>query len=141
RSELAVVGTVGQRNTGTTVRFWPDPKYFDSPRFSTPKLKHNLRAKAVLCPGLAVRFTHEGAPEDDEEWRYEDGLSAYLLDELAGADLIPATPFVGHFRGADEEVDWAVAWLADEGDLVAESYVNLISTPQGGTHVNGFRAG
>jgi topoisomerase IV subunit B len=142
-SELKVVGTVGQRNTGTTVRFWPDPKFFDSPRFSVPKIKHNLRAKAVLAPGLHIRFIHEGVPEDNEDWFYEDGLPAYLMDEMDGAELVPPAPFIGHFRGKDEEVDWAVVWIADEevGDLVAESYVNLIPTPQGGTHVNGYRAG
>ena len=140
-SNLMVVNTVGQRNTGTTVRFWPDPSFFDSPKFTIPKLKHVLRAKAVLCPALRIRFVHEGHGEDDEEWYYEDGLRDYLQDELEGADLVPPEPFVGHFKGADEEVDWAVAWLADEGDLVAESYVNLIPTTQGGTHVNGFRAG
>jgi topoisomerase-4 subunit B len=140
-AELEVVGTVGQRNTGTTLRFWPDPKYFDSPKFTVPKIKHALRAKAVLCPGLTIRFTHEGAPEDDEVWLYEDGLKAYLLDELEGAELVPETPFLGHFQGADEEVDWAVAWVADDSDLVTEGYVNLIPTPQGGTHVNGFRGG
>jgi topoisomerase-4 subunit B len=140
-SNLKVVNTVGQRNTGTTVRFWPDPKFFDSPKFSIPKLKHSLRAKAVLCPGLRIRFTDEGQPEDDQEWFYEDGLTAYLTDELDDAERVPSDPFVGHFRGQDEEVDWAVAWLTEEGDLVAESYVNLIPTTQGGTHVNGFRAG
>jgi topoisomerase-4 subunit B len=142
-SELKVVGTVGQRNTGSTVRFWPDPKFFDSPKFSIPKIKHNLRAKAVLSPGLHIRFVHEGAPEDNEDWFYEDGLPAYLMDELEGAEIVPAKPFIGHFRGKDEEVDWAVVWIAEEepGDLVAESYVNLIPTPQGGTHVNGYRAG
>jgi topoisomerase-4 subunit B len=140
-SNLKVVNTVGQRNTGTTVRFWPDPGFFDSPKFTIPKLKHVLRAKAVLCPGLRIRFVHEGHAEDDDEWYYEDGLRAYLEDELQEAEMVPPQPFVGHFKGADEEVDWAVAWLADEGDLVAESYVNLIPTTQGGTHVNGFRAG
>ena len=142
-SALQVVGTVGQRNTGTTVRFWPDPKFFDSPKFTVGKIKHNLRAKAVLSPGLRIRFVHEGAPEDDEEWHYEDGLPAYLLSELDGAELVPEKPFIGKFKGPTEEVDWAVAWIADEepGDLLAESYVNLIPTPQGGTHVNGFRAG
>ncbi len=140
-SNLKVVNTVGQRNTGTTVRFWPDASFFDTPKFTIPKLKHILRAKAVLCPALRIRFVHEGHGEDDEEWYYEDGLRAYLQDELEGADMVPPEPFVGHFKGADEEVDWAVAWLADEGDLVAESYVNLIPTTQGGTHVNGFRSG
>ncbi|HYN22317.1 MAG TPA: ATP-binding protein, partial [Thermoanaerobaculia bacterium] len=140
-SNLKVVNSVGLRNTGTTVRFWPDPVFFDSPKFSVPKLKHVLRAKAVLCPALRVLFVHEGHSDDDEEWYYEDGLTAYLLDELQETELVPAQPFVGHFKGADEEVDWAVAWLADEGDLIAESYVNLIPTTQGGTHVNGFRSG
>ncbi len=140
-SELRVIGTVGQRNTGTTVRFWPDARFFDSPRFTIPRIKHSLRAKAVLCPGVKLRFTHEGTPEDDEEWYYEDGLTAYLLDELADAERVPAEPFVGRFKGQDEEVDWAVVWLTDDSTLVAESYVNLIPTPQGGTHVNGFRAG
>jgi topoisomerase IV subunit B len=140
-SELQAVGTVGVRNTGTTVHFWPEARYFDSPKFGVPKLKHTLRAKAVLCPGLRLRFKHEGAPEDDAEWLYEDGLKAYLLDALDGAELVPATPFVGQFRGRDEEVDWAVVWTPDEVPPVAESYVNLIGTPQGGTHVNGFRAG
>ncbi|HEX6865544.1 MAG TPA: DNA topoisomerase IV subunit B [Thermoanaerobaculia bacterium] len=140
-SNLQVVGTVGVRNTGTTVHFWPDPGFFDSPKFTVPKIKHNLRAKAVLCPGLRIRFVHEGHAEDDAEWHYEDGLKAYLMDELHDAELVPAQPFVGHFKGPDEEVDWAVVWLGDEGDLVAESYVNLIPTVQGGTHVNGFRSG
>ena len=140
-SNLKVVGTVGQRNTGSTVRFWPDPRVFDSPKFSVPKIKHALRAKAVLSPALHIRFVHEANPEDNEEWMYEDGLTAYLLDELQGCELVPAEAFVGHFQGKDEEADWAVAWLAEEGDLVAESYVNLIPTVQGGTHVNGFRSG
>ncbi|MEA2560932.1 MAG: topoisomerase subunit [Acidobacteriota bacterium] len=140
-SNLKVVGTVGVRNTGTTVHFWPDPGFFDSPKFTVPKIKHNLRAKAVLCPGLRIRFVHEGHAEDDAEWYYEDGLKAYLMDELHDAELVPSQPFIGRFKGPDEEVDWAVVWLGDEGDLVAESYVNLIPTVQGGTHVNGFRSG
>jgi topoisomerase IV subunit B len=140
-SELRAIGTIGQRNTGTTVRFWPDPKFFDSPKFTISRIKHSLRAKAVLCPGVRLRFAHEGVPADDEEWYYEDGLTAYLLDELEGAERVPAEPFVGHFKGKDEEVDWAVTWVTDDSDLVSESYVNLIPTPQGGTHVNGFRAG
>ncbi len=142
---LSVVGTVGQRNTGTTVRFWPDPKFFDSPKMTVGKIKHSLRAKAVLCPGLRIRFRHEGVPDDAEEWFYQDGLTDYLTDALGGAERIPDPPFVGHFKGNDEEVDWAVVWLPPEaetpGDTPGESYVNLIPTVQGGTHVNGFRAG
>ena len=141
-SDLAVIGTVGQRNTGTTVRFWPDAKFFDSPKLTVNKIKHSLRAKAVLSPGLHIRFVHEDTPEDDEEWIYEEGLTDYLLDEFAGCELVPASPFIGKFRGKDEEVDWAVMWVIDDDmDFVTESYVNLIPTPQGGTHVNGFRSG
>ena len=141
-SDLKVVGTVGQRNTGTTVRFWPDPKFFDSPKFTVAKIKHSLRAKAVLSPGLHIRFVSEENAEDNDEWIYEEGLTDYLMDEFAGCELVPAEPFVGKFRGKDEEVDWAVLWLMDDDmDMVTESYVNLIPTVQGGTHVNGFRAG
>jgi topoisomerase-4 subunit B len=141
-SPLKAAGTVGQRQTGTTVRFWPDPKFFDSPKFSVPRLKHVLRAKAVLCPGLQVSFRSEEDKKDDQDWCYEEGLADYLLDELEGEPLVPEAPFVGHFQGPEQEVDWAVAWLADEGaDPVQESYVNLIPTAQGGTHVAGFRAG
>ena len=139
-SELEAIGTVGRNNTGTTVRFWPDPKYFDSPKFSVRLLLHVLRAKAVLCPGLRVRFTDEAANES-YEWCYEDGLRDYLLDALRGTATLPDEPFVGHMAGNTEAADWAVLWLPEGGEVVAESYVNLIPTPQGGTHVNGLRAG
>ena len=141
KSELKVVGTVGKRNTGTTVRFWPDETFFDSPKFSVPRLKHVMRAKAVLCPKLRMRFVSEADPADSEEWYFEDGLTDYLTSELAGSAVIPERPYTGHFKGNDYEVDWAVVWLPEDGDLVAESYVNLIPTAQGGTHVNGFRTG
>ncbi len=140
-SPLKVIGDVGVRNTGTTLRFWPDPQFFDSPKFSLPRLRHLLRAKAVLCPGLTISLDVEGQPEDAEEWCYEDGLSDYLLDELDELVRVPEAPFVGHFQGEDQEADWAVLWLPEEGEPLGESYVNLIPTPQGGTHVNGFRLG
>lgn len=139
-SKLEEVGTVGKRNTGTTLRFWPDPKYFDSPHFSIPRLKHVLRAKAVLCPGLMVSFKDEKSGET-EEWHYEDGLNAYLRDALNGAECLPQDMFVGSMAGNEEAVDWALAWVADGSVNVAESYVNLIPTAQGGTHVNGLRTG
>jgi len=138
--DLHVVGKVGARNTGTVVRFWPDPKYFDTPRFSVSRLKHLLRAKAVLCPGLRVRFVDEAAGET-HEWHYEQGLAEYLEEALRETPHLPEPPFEGHFQGGHEAVDWAVAWLPEGGDGVAESYVNLIPTPQGGTHVNGLRTG
>ena len=141
KQELKVVGQVGKRNTGTTVRFWPDDTFFDSPKFSIPRLKHVMRAKAVLSPKLRMRFISEVDPADSEEWYFEDGLTDYLTSELAGNTLLPEPPFVGHFKGHDHEVDWAVVWLPEEGEIVGESYVNLIPTAQGGTHVNGFRTG
>jgi topoisomerase-4 subunit B len=140
KSELEEVGTVGKRNTGTTIRFWPDPKYFDSPKFSVPRLKHVLRAKAVLCSGLIVTFLDEKTNEE-EQWCYEDGLSSYLMDELKGFEILPPEPFIGSMKGNDEAVDWAVVWLPEGGEPVTEGYVNLIPTPQGGTHVNGLRSG
>ena len=140
KSELEVVGSVGKRNSGTAIRFWPDPRYFDSAKISVPRLTHALRAKAVLCPGLRVRFEDEASGES-EEWFYEDGLADYLLDALEGAATIPEEPFLGSFEGNSEAADWAAVWLPEGGDGPQESYVNLIPTTQGGTHVNGFRAG
>ncbi len=137
---LAVVGSVGRRNTGTTLRFWPDGRYFDSPKFSIPRLLHTLRAKAVLCPGLRVSFANEASGERSE-WHYEDGLAAYLKDALETTDCVPESPFIGSMAGNAEAVDWAAVWLHEGGEGPTESYVNLIPTPLGGTHVNGFRAG
>ena len=139
-SELAVVDSVGKRNTGTRVHFMPDPQYFDSVNFSVPRLQHVLRAKAVLCPGLRVTFLDEKKKEKDE-WYYEDGLTDYLLAATDGFPTVPAEPFTGSFSGSNEAVDWAVQWLPEGGELVTESYVNLIPTSQGGTHVNGLRTG
>jgi topoisomerase-4 subunit B len=139
-SDLEVVGEVGKRNTGTTLRFWPEASYFDSPRFSLPRLKHVLRAKAVLCPGLRVSLSDEASGEA-VQWHYEDGLRAYLNEALGDAEILPDPPFVGRMNSDHEAVEWALAWLPEGGEVVAESYVNLIPTPQGGTHVNGLRSG
>jgi topoisomerase-4 subunit B len=139
-SELEVIGSVGKRNTGTTLRFWPDPKYFDSAKFSLPRLKHVLRAKAVLCPGLLVKFRDEASGEQ-AQWQYEAGLRDYLLEALQGFELLPAEPFMGGLEAERETVEWALVWLPQGGEPVAESYVNLVPTAQGGTHVNGLRMG
>jgi topoisomerase-4 subunit B len=139
-SDLEIVGKVGRNNTGTRVRFWPDASYFDSARFSTRQLRHVLRAKAVLCPGLKVSFFDEKSGEK-EAWVYEDGLRDYLLDALQGVDKIPQQGFVGEMSGRTETAAWAVLWLLEGGEQVTESYVNLIPTSQGGTHVNGLRTG
>jgi len=139
-SELEDIGKVGKQNTGTTLRFWPDKKYFDSVKFSLPRLKHVLRAKAVLCPGLQVRFKDEASGEK-VEWCYEDGLQDYLVSELGGVPMLPEEAFTGNMTGNAETAEWALAWLPEGGEPVAESYVNLIPTVQGGTHVNGLRMG
>src|SRR3990167_2532557 len=138
--ELKVVGSVGKRTTGTKVHFWPNAKYFDSVKFSIPRLKHILKAKAVLCPGLETSFLDESTGEEDV-WHYQNGLGGYLADNYAGIECLPKESFVGSMQGNTEVVDWAVYWVPEGAELFTESYVNLIPTPQGGTHVNGLRAG
>ena len=139
-SELEEVGKVGKQNTGTTLRFWPDPKYFDSAKYSLPRLRHVLRAKAVLCPGLQVTLQDEASGEK-LEWCYADGLRDYLNSALGDSPVLPEEPFTGRMQGNTEAAEWALVWLPEGGELVAESYVNLIPTVQGGTHVNGLRMG
>ncbi len=138
-SELEVIGSVGLRNTGTRLRFWPDKKYFDTPKISVKRLRHLLRAKAVLCPGLEVTLI-EARKGEKEVWKYEAGLSEYLQSETGDQPLLPAKPFTGELKGTDSEVSWALCWLPG-GNTLQESYVNLIPTAQGGTHVNGLRTG
>ena len=138
-SALKPVGSVGRKNTGTRVRFWPDPKYFDSPKFNLRALRHVLRAKAVLCPGLTVRLIDAASGERDE-WVYADGLRDYLRGLLVDQQVLPAELFLGSVERETDVCEWALAWLP-EGELVQESYVNLIPTAQGGTHVNGLRSG
>ncbi len=144
KGPLVAIDTVGKRNTGTYLRFWPRGSYFDMPKFLVSRLKHNLRAKAVLCPGLTVNFLDEASGET-ERWYYEDGLRDYLMTALADRTILPPEGFVGHMSAEDttraQAVDWALVWLDEPGEPVTESYVNLIPTPQGGTHVNGLRQG
>ncbi|MCW9709846.1 DNA topoisomerase IV subunit B [Avibacterium sp. 21-586] len=138
--ELEVIGTCGRRTTGTTVHFKPNPKYFDSPNFSVSRLRHLLRAKAVLCSGLEIRFIDKINGTEDV-WLYQDGLSDYLTESVEGYTTLPVSPFVGNFETEKETASWALIWLPEGGDLLGESYVNLIPTIQGGTHVNGLRQG
>jgi topoisomerase-4 subunit B len=137
--KLEVTGTVGKRNTGTKLRFWPEEKYFDHPRILANKLKHLLRAKAVLCAGLKVTLWDEASGQSDV-WHYENGLKQYFTSLLDGAVILPPDLYVGEVKKAEEEVAWALAWQP-EGELIQESYVNLIPTSQHGTHVNGLRSG
>src|ERR1700761_9419636 len=139
-SKLKVVGNVGARTTGTTVRFWPDPKFFDSNNFSVPPLKHTLKAKAVLCPGLRITFTNEATGEKDE-WFFTGDLGAYLVEELGDIGKLPAEPITSTNEGPNDPVSYALVWAPDAEQIVGESYVNLIPTIEGGTHVNGLRSG
>lgn len=139
-SKLEAVGEVKRGRTGTSVRFWPDPGFFDSPNISVPRLKHVLKAKAVLCPGLRVKLDVEASGESDE-WFFTGDLAAYLVEQLGDTERLPDEAFTGHVKGGNETADWAFCWAPGTDALVAESYVNLIPTPQGGTHVNGLRAG
>ncbi len=139
-SDLEVIGTVGKRNTGTTIRFWPDAKYFESDKFSVSKLLHVMRAKAILCPGLTIRFDDQ-LNKKKFEWCYTDGLKDYLLESVAGFEHLPQETFCEHFEGDQEAVEWALTWMIAEGDGLTESYVNLVPTTQGGTHVSGLRTG
>ncbi|MTI63276.1 DNA topoisomerase IV subunit B [Methylophaga sp.] len=142
KEPLAEIGTVGKRNTGTTLRFWADESFFDSPKYSVARLRHVLRAKAVLCPGLVVTFTDlSGKEKVEDRWCYEDGLKSYLASAMTDEPCVPVAPFVGHISEENEEVDWAIMWQLEPGEVLAESYVNLIPTAQGGTHVNGLRSG
>jgi topoisomerase-4 subunit B len=139
-SELTETGVCKVRDTGSVVRFWPEPKYFDTPRIAVSRLKHLLRAKAVLCPGLRICLKDEASGEE-EVWHYQNGLPEYLLDQIGHVACVPEQPFTGAMEAAGEAADWALVWADEVKEAVAESYVNLVPTPQGGTHVNGLRAG
>ncbi|OBX06022.1 DNA topoisomerase IV subunit B [Gallibacterium genomosp. 3] len=138
--ELTVIGSCGRRTTGTAVKFLPNPKYFDSAKFSSTRLRHLLRAKAVLCPGLEIKFVDK-VNQTEDVWCYQDGLSDYLIEAIDGVETVPEKPFIGEFNAATETVSWALFWLPEGGNVIGESYVNLIPTPLGGTHVNGLRQG
>ncbi|MDQ8039042.1 MAG: DNA topoisomerase IV subunit B [Rickettsiella sp.] len=140
KSPLKKIARTNKIETGTTIRFWPDKSYFDSEKFSLSRLKHSLRAKAVLCPGLHVSFIDKQS-DKKEVWFYEEGVISYLKESLSQYDYLPREPFHGHFASENEEVDWALCWLLEAGEGLMESYVNLIPTIQGGTHVNGLRSG
>ena len=140
KADLEIVDTCGQRNTGTILRFWPDSKYFDSVKFSISRLRHILKAKAVLCGGLSVSFFDENTNQT-EEWYFEDGLRDYLMESSSNFTTLPEDPFIGKSSTNSESVEWAIQWMPDGGETIQESYVNLIPTTQGGTHINGMRSG
>ena len=138
--DLEEIATIGKRNTGTLIKFVPDPQYFDTVKFSIKGLRHNLRSKAVLCPGLEVTFNNE-IDETKDRWIYKDGINNYLQASLDGLDCIPTTPFVISFKTKEEQLNCALTWTENTSNTIAESFVNLIPTIGGGTHVNGLRSG
>ncbi len=139
-ADLEEIGEVGKRNTGTLIKFTPNPQYFDSVKFSVKQLRHNLRSKAVLCPGLEVNFDNQ-IDETKDSWIYDDGIKDYLAASLDGLDCLPPSPFVISFKTKEEQLDCALTWTENTSNTTAESYVNLIPTIGGGTHVNGLRSG
>ena len=138
-SELKQIGTVGKKNTGTTIRFKPDPIFFDTTRISISRLKKVLRAKAVLCTGLQIEFIDEKEPDNSETWQFDSGLAEYLIGQQLTGEVIPEAPIEGTHKLDEGEIDWALFWVANAAEFATESYVNLIPTAQGGTHVAGFR--
>ncbi|WP_454780491.1 DNA topoisomerase IV subunit B [Legionella sp. WA2022007384] len=138
--ELNETGITKKRDTGTIIRFWPNPKYFDTTRISVKHLTHVLRAKAVLCTGLSMTFINK-ATNEEMHWCYEQGLIDYLNQSLSDGDYLPEEPFTGEFKSDEATVDWALVWSNGSNSGFSESYVNLIPTIQGGTHVNGLRSG
>jgi topoisomerase-4 subunit B len=139
-ADLEEIGDVGKRNTGTLIKFTPNPQYFDSVKFSVKQLRHNLRSKAVLCPGLEVNFDNQ-IDETKDRWLYGDGIKDYLSASLDGLDCLPPSPFVISFKTKEEQLDCALTWTENASNTTAESFVNLIPTIGGGTHVNGLRSG
>ena len=139
-ADLEKLGDVGKRNTGTIIKFTPNPQYFDSVKFSIKQLRHNLRSKAVLCPGLEVNFDNQ-IDETKDRWLYDDGIKDYLAASLDGIDCLPPSPFVISFKTKEEQLDCALTWTENTSNTTSESFVNLIPTVGGGTHVNGLRSG
>ncbi|BBB24253.1 topoisomerase IV subunit B [Isorropodon fossajaponicum endosymbiont JTNG4] len=140
QTELEITRSIGKRNTGTIVKFKPDAQFFDTIKFSASRLRHNLRSKAILCPSLEVNFYNE-VDETTDKWVYKEGLKDYLSISLDGLDCLPPTPFITDYKTDEQQLNCSLAWTQYNTNIVAESYVNLIPTIGGGTHVNGLRSG
>ena len=141
KNELKVVGEVGLRNTGTSIKFKPNPEYFESEKIKINELKHLLKAKAVLCPGLTIDY-HDESNKEKIKWYYEDGLKSYLDDQSDGIDLILSESIVSSNSSKDQEVEFVINWTSKPyKNKLDETYVNLIPTAQGGSHLNGFKSG
>ena len=141
KSELTEVGEVGARNSGTIINFLPDPQYFETVTVNTDSLKHLLKAKAVLCPGLTIQYADE-KKQEKISWTYENGLISYLSESSEGIDLLLEESISCSKLAKDNALDFVLNWSTQPvKNLMSESYVNLIPTAQGGSHLNGFKAG
>ena len=141
-SELKQIGEVGLRNTGTSITFKPNPEYFEDINVQIKSLKHLLKAKAVLCPGLTIEFINEKKPNDKEKWFFEDGLKSYLIESSEGAEFILNESILCSKEGNAQELEFAINWSPKPPkNKLDETYVNLIPTAQGGSHLNGFKSG
>ena len=141
-SELKQIGEVGLRNTGTSITFKPNPEYFEDINVQIKSLKHLLKAKAVLCPGLTIEFINEKKPNDKEKWFFEDGLKSYLIESSEGSEFILEESILCSKEGNAQELEFAINWSPKPPkNKLDETYVNLIPTAQGGSHLNGFKSG
>ena len=141
KNDIKIVGDVGIRNTGTTIKFRPNLKYFESDKIKTNELKHLLKAKAVLCPGLTIDFHNENKKEKIK-WYFEDGLKSYLDEASDGVDQILDESIVSSNASKTQEVEFVINWTSKvQKNKLEETYVNLIPTAQGGSHLNGFKSG
>ncbi|WMY94803.1 MAG: DNA topoisomerase IV subunit B [Arsenophonus sp.] len=138
--ELAIIGNCAKKNSGTSIHFWPDSNFFDNNSFSIPHLLHILKAKAVLLSGVKIIFKNN-INKTEKIWCYKDGLKKYLMESINSSTILPKNGFFGNFFGEENTLDWVLVWLPEGGELLTESYVNLIPTIHGGTHVNGLRQG
>jgi topoisomerase-4 subunit B len=141
-TELKKIGDVGLRNTGTSITFKPNPEYFEDINVQVKTLKHLLKAKAVLCPGLTIEFINEKKSNDKEKWYFEDGLKSYLNESSEDSELILNDSIICAKEGSAQELEFAINWSPKPPkNKLDETYVNLIPTAQGGSHLNGFKSG
>tara|TARA_B100001250_G_scaffold412180_1_gene442716 strand:- start:4942 stop:6834 length:1893 start_codon:yes stop_codon:yes gene_type:complete len=141
KDELKIIGEVGSRNSGTSIKFKPNSKYFESDQINLKDLKHLLKAKAVLCPGLTIDFHHEKKKEKIK-WFYEDGLKSYLEDASQDIDLMLEESILSSKVSEEQEFEFVINWAKKPPkNKLDETYVNLIPTAQGGSHLNGFKSG
>ena len=141
KSDLKITGDVGPRNTGTKIKFKPNAQYFETIEINNKQLKHLLKAKAVLCPGLTIDFFDEKKKEKIK-WFFEDGLKSYLEETSSETNLLLDESILTSKKSKEHEVEFVINWSDKPSkSKLDETYVNLIPTSQGGSHLNGFKSG